>query len=611
MTMSLHQYFPKLIVYLLIFSSIPTITYADVLSIDLSYQQRLTNSVIQDTIKETIEKNVWTNHVIIDISFSELGNDGSNDIMSALFLLANGKKAPLSLDITTRMNRITSKGASDLIEQILDIERDERKKMVSKDDKSAKEEKDEKLSARPIVRLLDLSWNDFHVGAKESKLFLSNLRKLIANASQCPAELVLNRCSLGPAACRAIGKGLMNRVSQKNQTERFETDNISLCLRGNPEVGDAGAAALAAAIRGTKDRERVIFSTLDLSSCDVGDSGAEALALALESHPKSIKKLILSNNRISNTGASSIANSLILTETKIAYLELDNNPGIGDHGAMALADAIGKGAVSSLSLRSCNVKADGAKAFGESLKLHALQKPSAEIFLDIDLSGNPFGVLQKKKKESLKSKASATTASYINFIGKHIKSGLKDVGLDNVLSHASVESDDEEEEGTGCKDESFNEPARCGAKALASAIVSNEAFTNSEPLSHAFRCNLGMRHCFLDQSAGDALAAMVIHAKMKFGIDIRIDAELNHVLEDDMVRAVLGSDEYTLEEMADRHMEALEAMQVAKDRAAHASAAVAARNDLSKWPDDELDFPDYDVEIDEDYDEAAELQDNY
>lgn len=592
--MRLNQYFVKVNVFFIVCSK-SAVFGSDVLSIDLSYQQRLKNSVIQETIKSSIEKNVHTDHALIDVSFSELGNDGSNDIISSLLSLGHERKSPLNLDLTTRMNRITPKGASDLIEKILSS-KDERNNTAPPDEKSVKEET-AKPGASTLIRVLDLSWNDLHVGEKGSKLFLSNLRKLVGNASRCPTELVINRSSLGPAICRAIGKGLMNRFSGKDQEDELKTCPMSLYICGNPEIGDAGAAALAAAIRGTKDPERVIFSTLDLSGCNVGDSGAEALALALESHPKSIRRLILSNNKISNTGASSIANSLILKRSKISYLELDNNPGIGNYGAKSLAGAIEKGLIGSLSLRSCNIKADGAKAFGESLKSQSLKKDFLTEVLDIDLSGNPLGVLQKKKKESLKSKASATTASYMNFIGKQIKSGLKDVGLDNVLSTTSVESDDEEEERLGDQnDESSDEPLRCGAKALASAVVLTREESPRNSASRPLRCNLGMRRCFLDQGAGDALAAMVIHAKVNFGIELKIDVELNNVLEDDMIRAVAGTDEYTLEDMADRHLEALEAIRISKDRAAHASAAAAARSERSNWSDDDYDFQqDYDI----------------
>lgn len=65
---------------------------------------------------------------------------------------------------------------------------------------------------------------------------------------------------------------------------------LSLYLYGNKDIGDAGIAALAGAIRAaTFKSESVVFENLDLSGCSIGDVGADALALALESHPGCIK----------------------------------------------------------------------------------------------------------------------------------------------------------------------------------------------------------------------------------------------------------------------------------------------------------------------------------
>ena len=286
---------------------------------------------------------------------------------------------------------------------------------------------------------------------------------------------------------------------------------------------------------------------------------------------------------------ASIARGIIEAKAKIERLELDNNPGIGNTGANSLAIAVGKGCIRNLSLRSCEVKADGAKAFGECLKTLALLQGSAEI--SIDLSGNPLGILQKKKKESLKNKATATTASYMNFISKQIKSGLKDVGLDTVLGTNSVESDDEEEErmGEGSGNDSGDEPVRCGAKAFASAIVlSEEERHHDQPASIdsvKVKCVLGLRHCFLDQGAGDALAATIMQAKTRYGIDLEIDVTLNNVLEDDMVRALSGEVQDGLEDMVDRHMETVEAIRISEQRAAQASKAAAGRR--RQWDDDD------------------------
>jgi Ran GTPase-activating protein (RanGAP) involved in mRNA processing and transport len=283
------------------------------------------------------------------------------------------------------MNRLTPMGISRLLKRLVG---------ESENPKNEANNESKALLQGPgcCLRSLDLSWNNLHRDQPGAKAMISDLRKLVENPSRCPQELRLNRCSLDPAVCRSIGKGIINRY--KDDTS--DTTALSLYLCGNGDVGDAGAAALAAAIRGAKT-ETAIFSTLDLSACNIGDAGAEALALALESHPGCIEKLVLSNNKISNSGAASIARGIVEAKAKIAWLELDNNPGIGNTGASSLAIAVGKGYVCNLSLRSCEVKADGAKAFGECLKTLALLQGSAEI--SIDLSGNPFGILQKKKRK--------------------------------------------------------------------------------------------------------------------------------------------------------------------------------------------------------------------
>ena len=563
------------------------------LSLDLSCQPRLSTELLISTVSDAISSNDHVNEVSIDLSFSELGDSGIEALVTTLSECREG----LTYALTSRMNRITPMGAARLLKRMLG---DYPSGVNATSNETTNQVKGQELP----LRSLDLSWNNLHNGEPGAKTMMLDLRKLIEDPSRCPEILQLNRCSLGPAACRSIGKGIVNRCTDVNS----KLKPISLHLCGNPDVGDAGAAALAAAIRGSTS-DSTLFSTLDLSACGIGDAGAEALALALESHPGCIERLILSNNAISNSGASSISRGIVDSKTQIEWLELDNNSGIGNVGAVTLADALGKGCIRNLSLRSCEVKADGAKAFGDCLKALAIQQTSAQV--SIDLSGNPLGMLKKKKKESLTNKATATTASYMNFIGKQIKSGLKDVGLDTVLGSSSVESDDDEEErmGEGNGNDSSDEPTRCGAKAFASAIVLSEEERHRDQLETTdavhVKCILGLRHCFLDQGAGDALAATIVQAKERFGIDLEVDVALNNVLEDSMVRALNGIDRDGLEDMVDRHMEMVEAFRVSEARASRASEAAAARG--RSWDDHERSdyggsyFPDdYDNEDDDD-----------
>lgn len=365
--------------------------------------------------------------------------------------------------------------------------------------------------------------------------------------------------------------------------KRFESlpspPPLTLHLCGNEAIGDAGTAALAAAIRSSQG---IVMNELDLSSCEVGDAGAEALALALER----VKALDLSNNKITDEGAAAIGRALTEVTTS---LDLSNNHEIGDTGATEIAAALGRGVIRNVSLRSCQVYADGAKALGTALV--SLSRCKQETCLiRMDFSGNPLGILRGKKKSdggkysasNLKSKASKTTASYMNFIGRNIKSALKDTGLDAIIGNRaeSGDSDDEEEDQ---EDDSRHmhdaSKARCGAKAFASAIVVSDFEETELELVEKSRitCHFAVRHCFLDRGGADALAAAVIQAKQRLGVELVIDARMNPVLEEEMVDALRGDDPDTLEEMAERHMSVLETLRIAEERAVEAAAAAAAR----------------------------------
>lgn len=410
-------------------------------------------------------------------------------------------------------------------------------------------------------------------------------------------------------------QGLMKR------TELEDAPPITLHLCGNEAIGNAGTAALAAAIRSCK--KGIALNELDLSSCHVGDAGAEALALAL----KGLKELHLSNNKISDDGAAAIGRALIESECSCDCIDLDNNHDIGDAGAADLAAAVEHGAIRNLSLRSCQVHADGAKAFGESLVALSKLKKEDPIALDIDLSGNPLGVLRgKKKKEggkysasNLKSKASATTASYMNFIGKKIRSGLKEAGLEVGASGNSVDSDDDEDDVSADSQDGKHvdaSKARCGAKAFASAIVVGDHVEEPVVDDCKVKCNLAVRHCFLDRGGADALAATVLQVKHRFGtcIELKIDATMNPVLDDDMIGALRGEDPDTLEEMAERHMSVLETLRIAEERAAEASALAASqRQEEDEWGSDSyggLDLDRY-VADESEYDSDARYDDEY
>ena len=394
-----------------------------------------------------------------------------------------------------------------------------------------------------------------------------------------------------------------------NRLESGGMGPISLSLFGNKDVGDAGIAALAAAIRGsTSNSELVVFERLDLSGCNVGDVGAEALAMALESHPGCIKHLDLSNNEISNNGAIVIGRALSSgSQGGIHFLDMSNNPNLGNTGASALASAMACGTLQHLVLRSCSVQAEGAKSFGDMLKTLSAKKISE--WVKIDLSGNPLGILRKVKKgqkysaSALKSKASATTVSYMNFIGKKIKSGLKEVGLDGVADSFvnTSESDDEEEERIGSgesADDVDPSKARCGAKAFASSIVvgEHELGESKSSTEKSLKCELGLRHCCFDEGAADALASTILQARDRFGIDLSIDVRMSPALEEELVEALATGCDGTsdrLEDMSERHMQALEVIRTSELRAME---AVAASRKRAAYEENEYDFTSMDFD---------------
>jgi hypothetical protein len=404
---------------------------------------------------------------------------------------------------------------------------------------------------------------------------------------------------------------------------------LQLYLSGNEAIGDSGVAALAAALK-TASRltnSQPVIHTLDLSSCGVGDAGAEALANAIEGNPGCIRVLDLSNNKITDEGAASLGRALQQTKTSYTSsdmqsismdsLNLSNNKHIGDKGLSELASAMAYEALRRLSLRSCSVQADGASAVGKMFSFLSTKRPRSHfspnaITVEVDLSGNPFGTLHEKEKSTmssysaslLKSKASATTASYLNFIGKKIKSGLKDAGLDiEGLITSDSQSDHDDDDEHSKEDEDSGEmsdesealdmvskysSSQCGAKAFADAILDNQDnCDNLEPSYEDYsqldrhRFDLGMRSCALDTLAYDALASTIIHLRNRHNTDLFIDTELNRNVDTNIVAALRGPRSnghlVSLEAMSNKYLEARKTMRLARERAMKAAEAAATR----------------------------------
>lgn len=503
---------------------------------------------------------------------------------------------------------------------------------------------EENLSVQPTVASinkqsslridkLDLSFNDCGgegVNPPSAQL-LNSVRRLFENEeySIIPRMILMENCGIGAAFCRSIGRGILNAYERN----RILSEDKSRCLYRpsvlrigcNPAIGDAGAVAIAAAFRMTAsddntDGSALIMEELDLSSCNIGDVGAEAIALALACNPSSLKKLDLSNNKITDVGAIALARALLESRERtsgvaLEQIILDNNVGIGDDGAVALAKAVSAGVVSSVHIRSCSICAEGAAAFGKAVIEMAKQIGTRQFCstqVDIDMSGNHFGISKPKKKKGsvysasfLRDKAS----SNIKFIGRSLQSRLKGSGFGMGLTTA--ESDDDEEDfgnivGEDLSDDEdveeidsdrINAIARCGARSFSGEILGpscDDATKVND--SMMLQLSIGMRQCFLDNGAIDSLAAAILSMR-KVGAFMSVDVSMNADV-DDLTRAALRGDdeeEVLLSSCSERYMNEVKRILDAEERR-QAAAEVAAARMHKTFPDDDFfdEISDYD-----------------
>ena len=129
-----------------------------------------------------------------------------------------------------------------------------------------------------------------------------------------------------PWSCIELeGAAALGRVLRGNAT----ITSVNLSMNA---LGDGGALALAAAVRGPRSALRA----LNLSSNKIGDSGAAAVASLLAACP--LEELTLSGNAIGDLGANSLAQAVQASATIQRLYLGDNN--IGDAGADSLADAL-------------------------------------------------------------------------------------------------------------------------------------------------------------------------------------------------------------------------------------------------------------------------------
>ena len=256
-------------------------------TLDLSYKPYLDGSTMAHIVTDTVGMN-RPHHVTLDLSFSSLGNDGMEKVMSSLLesqrqsgsATDHGEtEATLRLSLTSRMNGLTPTAVSMILQNIMNQQSDTSatpnggdgvvvESATTPDDQAKKESQDGESTNStdttstttttttkvPKLRcgVLDLGWNNFAPDQPGARRMFANLRKLVEERDACPTVLRLDRCGLGPAACRSIGKGIMNRYA-KSKTDAADTTlpptpPLSLYLCGNTDIGDGGVAAIAAGL---------------------------------------------------------------------------------------------------------------------------------------------------------------------------------------------------------------------------------------------------------------------------------------------------------------------------------------------------------------------------
>ena len=174
----------KLLVVLVVAASPHKTSGGTTVVLDLSHQPHLNRRTVTDTIQSTLAELSDVHCIDLDLSYSEMGNTGLVEMLQSL----SSSSVHASISLTARMNRLTPKGAGEVLEQLM----------------TEKTHSEESLS-RLKISSLDLGWNNLHPDEDGSKAFLSSLRKLL-ECSNRPHHLRLDCCSLGPGACRAIGK---------------------------------------------------------------------------------------------------------------------------------------------------------------------------------------------------------------------------------------------------------------------------------------------------------------------------------------------------------------------------------------------------------------------
>ncbi|CAE7525324.1 NLRC3 [Symbiodinium microadriaticum] len=247
----------------------------------------------------------------------------------------------------------------------------------------------------------------------------------------------------------------------------------------DPELGDAGAQALAEALKENKTVKRFDFfdhrigyagaqalagalmenktlREIQLACNQIGDAGAQAFAEALKEN-KSVTEVSLRSNQIGDAGAWALAQAIKENKT-VTEIDLSSSQ-IGDAGARALAEALKENkAVRMIKLSSSRIGEVGAQALAQALKEN-------KTVTEIDLAFTQIGdagarALAEALKENKTVKRINLFRSQIGYAGAQ------------ALAGALMENKTLREIQLGC-----NQIGDAGAQALAEALKENKTVT--------------------------------------------------------------------------------------------------------------------------------------
>lgn len=339
--------------------------------------------------------------------------------------------------------------------------------------------------------------------------------------------------------------------------------------------------------RGHENDSHHVLEELDLSSCSVSDTGAEALALAIALNPHCLRRLDLSNNKISDAGASALGRALIdanrCSGKIFEEVILDNNQGITDVGAAALAEALGSGSVKSISLRSCSVQAQGSAAFGKALvSLANCNIPFNNVRLD--LSGNHFGTKKIVKKRGAAGRLRDKASTNIKFLGQSLYGAAKRFSSETI--GITADSDDDEEIMGGLIEDDEEEIDSDKLQSCGGHAFARELIDSMKGVVSSLKISVGMRQCCLDDGAIDALSASILGVGIN---ELSIDVSMNSA-DDSIVHELRHAkrDSSVLAEMAQRHLEFMDRVANARQRRSDSEDEDAAINFGSYSDDEEL-----------------------